>query len=104
MRLRVLSFAAALLAATTTVTLALQCRQITRSTFIETRHPNGAVTMDRVKEGDTFIVHCAPEGSRVWCYVTEIERTVFTTRRFLEADRLEWGHSQIVDFNTCLAN
>jgi hypothetical protein len=102
MMVRAMSFAAALLASTAAD--ALQCRQITRSTYIETRHPNGAVTMDRVAEGERFIVTCMPEGGRVWCYVTETGRTVFTMRRFLEADRLERKHSEMVDFDACLAD
>ena len=83
---------------------ALQRRQIVRSTFLKTRHPNGAVTMGRVTEGEKFIAYCAPEGSRIWCTITETERTVFTVRRFLEADRLEWGHSQVIDFDACLSD
>lgn len=104
MAVREMSFAAALLIAAAGGAQAMQCRQITRPTFIETRHPNGAVTMGEVRAGETFIANCAPEGSRIWCYVTETERTVFTTRRFLEADRLAQGHSAVVDFDVCLTN
>jgi hypothetical protein len=82
---------------------ATQCRVITRSTFIETVHPNGAVSMGTAGEGERFIViNCAPEGTRVWCAIQETGHTVFTLRRFLEADRLETAHSRIVEFSECL--
>jgi hypothetical protein len=82
---------------------ATQCRVITRSTFIETIHPNGAVSMGTAGEGEMFIViNCAPEGTRVWCAVQETGHTVFTLRRFLETDRLETAHSRIVDFSHCI--
>jgi hypothetical protein len=83
---------------------ATQCRTIVSSTFIETVHPNGAVSVAPLAEGATFIViGCAPEGTRVWCSIQETERTAFTVRRFLEADRAGWGHSRRVDFAACLA-
>lgn len=82
---------------------ARQCRVITRSTIIETIHPNGAVSVNTADEGEKFIViTCAPEGTRVWCAIQETERTVFTVRRFLEADRLEMAHSEVIDFSQCL--
>jgi hypothetical protein len=102
--IRLVGIAAIVLVATAGVAQALQCRQIVRSTFLEIRHPNGAVTMGRVNEGERFIAYCAPEGSRIWCTITETERTVFTVRRFLEADRLEWGHSQVIAFDACLSD
>lgn len=102
--IRVVSSAALVLIAATPVANALQCRGITRDTFLETRHPNGAVTMGQAAPGDRFIATCAAEGGRVWCYITETERTVFTVRRFLEADRFQQGHSKPLDFEACLAD
>jgi hypothetical protein len=85
-------------------TMASQCREITSSTYIETRHPNGAVSMEKVKEGEKFIViQCSPEGAQVWCYVMDLARTAFTVRRFLETDRLDPMHSTVVAFDACLA-
>src|SRR5262245_46289626 len=104
MMVRAVSFAVALVAACVPA-LAIECREITRSTYIETRYPNGAVTMDRVDAGKVFFTAlCSPEGARLWCYMTEVEHTVFTMRRFIEADRMEYGHSRPVDFDVCLAN
>jgi hypothetical protein len=84
---------------------ATQCRTIVRGTFIQTFHPNGAVSMGRADPGETFIViNCMPEGTQVWCQIQETERTVFTVRRFLEAGRLDGRHSKVVDFAECLAS
>ncbi len=102
MILRVLSVSAALFAPAAAD--ALECRQVIRSTYVETRHPNGAVTMERLEAGPMFLATCMPEGGRIWCYVTETGRTVFTMRRFLEADRMAAMHSAVVDFDACLAN
>ena len=83
----------------------LQCRVIVRGTLIETRYPNGAVSVGRVEEGETFvIINCTPEGRQVWCNIQETGRPVFTVRRFLEADRLDRLHSEVVDFSRCLAS
>jgi hypothetical protein len=107
MWLRIFAFRGVILA--TSVMLAsdagaTQCRIIVSSTFIETIHPNGAVSVAPLAEGETFIViGCAPEGTRVWCSIQETGHTVFTVRRFLEADRAGWGHSRRVDFAECLA-
>jgi hypothetical protein len=85
-------------------TMANQCREITSSTYIQTRHPNGAVSMDKVNAGEKFIViQCSPENTQVWCYVMDLGRTAFTVRRFLEADRLDQVHSTVVAFDACLA-
>ena len=83
---------------------ATECRRITRSTVIETIHPNGAVSTGRVDEGERFIViGCRTEGTQVWCSIQETARPVFTLRRFLDADRLDAGISEAVDFDECLA-
>ena len=71
---------------------------------METRHSHGAVTMGRLDAGPRFLTTCMPAGGRTWCYVTGTERTVFTMRRFLEADRIAAMHSAVVDFDACLAN
>jgi hypothetical protein len=82
---------------------ATQCRVITRTTFIETVHPNGAISMGTASEGEKLIViNCAPEGTRIWCAIQETGHTVFTVRRFLEGDRLDPARSRIVNFSECL--
>ena len=102
MILRAILVAGALLAPPET--MANQCREITRPTYIETRHPNSAISLNTVKEGEKFIViNCYPESTQVWCYVMDLGRTAFTVRRYLEADRLEPMHSTIVEFDACLA-
>ncbi len=84
---------------------ATQCRTIVSGTFIEIIHPNGAVSIAPLAEGETFIViGCAPEGTRVWCSIQETGHTAFAARRFLEADRAGWGRSKRVDFSECLAS
>ena len=104
MPLRAMALLAALLLPA--ASRATECRQITRGTYVETMHPNGAVTMSRVKEGEKFIViNCLPEeANRVWCYIQDLSRTVFSVSRFIETDRLESVHSKVIDFDACLAN
>ena len=84
---------------------ATQCRKITRGTYIETLHPNGAVSTGTVNEGTIFfVVACAPEGTLVWCTVQETRRPVFTIRRYLETDRLDAVHSEEIDFSRCVTS
>jgi hypothetical protein len=81
---------------------AVECRIVTRETFVQTIHPHGAVAMSQVNSGERYlVVGCAPEGPLVWCAILETERPAFTVRRFLQADRMAGPRSRVADLSEC---